>query len=261
MDTESVGASVPMTVVWLTYSSTTAWLGVAETDAAAGTVATARRAFLRAGDHHVVDQLRVGVLEGAGQPVPGGIQIFRRRCRACRTATRSVASLAAATDSMRGDSGTADRTVLPLQIACRDREQQRQGRQHPEGEHLRPVDRAPCASPAQRLWRPVSASGPSAVLIRSQFCDVLGVWRYRRSSTGSSSRQVVLLDRGFGFSSARLLVPSLVQMAVVGAAGLRIGLRHERDVGDLCLVADLLHRDPHPPMPAAPVRPHRDSRS
>src|SRR5262249_27067708 len=39
LDVLSVGGSLPTTAVWLTKSRVTAWLGVADTEAAAGTVA------------------------------------------------------------------------------------------------------------------------------------------------------------------------------------------------------------------------------
>lgn len=41
VDAVSVGASLPTDTVWSTYTSATAWFGFADTEAAAGTVATA----------------------------------------------------------------------------------------------------------------------------------------------------------------------------------------------------------------------------
>ena len=45
LDAVLVGASFPMVTVWSTNSRTTAWVGVADVDAAAGTVATAEICF------------------------------------------------------------------------------------------------------------------------------------------------------------------------------------------------------------------------
>ena len=41
VDAVSVGASLPTVTVWSTYTRATAWFGVADTEAAAGTVAIA----------------------------------------------------------------------------------------------------------------------------------------------------------------------------------------------------------------------------
>jgi hypothetical protein len=68
----SVGGSLPTVMVGLTNTSTSAWSPLAGIDAAAGKLATAEICFCFDPGHHVVGQSRVGILEFAGQSVPGG---------------------------------------------------------------------------------------------------------------------------------------------------------------------------------------------
>ena len=107
---------VPTTTVWLTNTRTTAWFGSADTDAAAGTVATAEICF------SLAPGMTTSLVSACRSPGThrsadrGRRRVAARRCRACRTAARSCSPWRPAPTRC-GRCRVADRIVLPLQEA------------------------------------------------------------------------------------------------------------------------------------------------
>ena len=203
--------------------------------------------LLGAGDHHILSQLGVRLLECAGQPIPGSSQFFLRRLGLIRQ--QSNGGLLGGRHGLdaRGSRRACQPVLIP-QVGRRDRRQQRQARQQSEGQQPRPGD------PALGLGRVTFM----VVRVRVGFGVVGG-------SSVASSLSSVLVSSSVSLQSARSSRPlcrwdrsSSVPIRTAAdsfSRSLDPTLRgriaasswHKPHVGNLDLAADLRYRDPHTP--------------